>query len=144
MSNYNFFGAPADPLLNPETLDRHIKQLEELRQQLNQAPKSQAATTPKSVWDEISEELNSMTENQKSVLFRDKEYQQRDAEIGAIAAKYQLQLLMPYVLEDSEGKSALEKQLHLIRAKKDNIIKQERSEMEEFLRWKEQNQNQNK
>lgn len=138
MSNYNFFGATTDPLLNPETIDRHIKQLEDLRHQLNQNPKPQPATTPKSVWDEISDELNSMTESQKIVLFRDKEYQQRDQEIAAIAAKYQLQLLMPYVLEDAEGKSTLEKQLHLIRAKKDNIIKQERSEMEEFLRWKEQ------
>lgn len=138
MSNYNFFGASADPLLNPESIDRHIKQLEDLRLQLNQNP--QQATTLKSVWDEISEELNSMTETQKGVLFRDKEYQQRDQEIAAIAAKYQLQLLMPYLLKDTEGKSALEKQLHLIRAKKDNIIKQERSEMEEFLRWKEQKQ----
>lgn len=142
MSNYNFFGATADPLLNPETIDRHIKQLEDLRHQLNQNPKPQQATTPKSVWDEISDELNSMTETQKGVLFRDKEYQQCDKDIATIAAKYQLQLLMPYVLEDAEGKNALEKQLHLIRAKKDNIIKQERSEMEEFLRWKESKQNQ--
>lgn len=137
MSNYNFFGASADPLLNPDTIDRHIKQLEDLRHQLNQEQKPQSATTPKSVWDEISEELSSMTESQKAVLFRDQEYQQRDQEIAAIAAKFQMQLLMPYVLADAEGKSALEKQLYLIRAKKDSIIKQERSEMEEFLRWKE-------
>lgn len=139
MANFNRFAPTQDPLLTPEYMDTQIQQLVELRDQMR---KAQAKTTTpkvanKTVWDEISEELNAMTDSQKEILFRDADYQQTDKEVAMIAARYQMSLLMPYVVEDAEGKKSLEKQLHIIRAKKDAIIKQEQTEREEFLRWKE-------
>lgn len=135
MNNFNIY---ADPLLSPEYMDTQINKLIELRDQMKQAqPKAVAKTAAKTVWDEISEELNAMTDAQKDILFRDTDYQQSDKEVAMIAARYQMSLLMPYVVEDAEGRKSLEKQLHIIRAKKDAIIKQEQSEREEFLRWKE-------
>ena len=119
-------------------MDTQINKLIELRDQMKQAqPKAVVKTATKTVWDEISEELNGMSEAQKEILFRDAEYKQSDSEVAMIAARYQMSILMPYVVEDAEGKKSLEKQLHIIRAKKDAIIKQEQSEREEFLRWKE-------
>lgn len=138
MANFNIFTPAQDPLLSPEYMDTQINKLIELRDQMKQAqPKAVAKTAAKTVWDEISEELNAMTDAQKDILFRDTDYQQSDKEVAMIAARYQMSLLMPYVVEDAEGKKSLEKQLHIIRAKKDAIIKQEQSEREEFLRWKE-------
>lgn len=79
-----------------------------------------------------------MPDTQKQVLFQDPEYQEADQAVAAIAAKYQLSLLMPYVANDEEGKKALERQLILIKAKKDGIAKREYEELAEFRRWKEQ------
>ena len=61
-------------------------------------PKAVAKTAAKTVWDEISEELNAMTDAQKDILFRDTDYQQSDKEVAMIAARYQMSLLMPYVV----------------------------------------------
>lgn len=139
MANFNIFAPTQDPLLTPEYMDSQIQQLVELRDQMRKAQTK--TTTPKvankTVWDEISEELNGMSDSQKEILFRDAEYKQSDKEVAMVAARYQMSLLMPYVVEDAEGKKSLEKQLHIIRAKKDAIIKQEQTEREEFLRWKE-------
>lgn len=136
-----------DPLLSrAETIQRLESQLNELKRQQQvrvqvdmpyQQPQPQQPQQ-KSVWDEISEELNSMPDTQKQVLFQDPEYQEADRAVAAIAAKYQLSLLMPYVANDEEGKKALERQLILIKAKKDGIAKREYEELAEFRRWKEQ------
>ena len=139
MANFNIFTPAQDPLLTPEYMDTQIQQLVELRDQMRKAQTKTATpkTTTRTVWDDITEELNSMTDAQKEILFCDGEYKQSDNEVAMVAARYQMSLLMPYVVEDAEGKKSLEKQLHIIRAKKDAIIKQEQSEREEFLRWKE-------
>lgn len=128
-----------------ETIQRLESQLNELKRQQQvrvqvDMPYQQQPQQPqqKSVWDEISEELNSMPDTQKQVLFQDPEYQEADQAVAAIAAKYQLSLLMPYVANDEEGKKALERQLILIKAKKDGIAKREYEELAEFRRWKEQ------
>lgn len=139
MANFNIFAPTQDPLLTPEYMDTQIQQLVELRDQMRKAQGKTATpkVATKTVWDEISEELNAMSDSQKDILFRDADYQQSDKDVALIAARYQMSLLMPYVVEDVEGKKSLEKQLHIIRAKKDAIIKQEQTEREEFLRWKE-------
>lgn len=143
MANFNIFAPTQDPLLTPEYMDTQIQQLVELRDQMRKAQNKTTApkVATKTVWDEISEELNAMSDSQKEILFRDAEYKQSDNEVAMIAARYQMSLLMPYVVEDAEGKKSLEKQLHIIRAKKDAIIKQEQTEREEFLRWKEKKNN---
>lgn len=92
----------------------------------------------RTVWDDITAELNSMSDSQKQILFADADYQIADRAIAEIASRYQMQILMPYVAADEDGKRMLEQQLHLIKAKKEGIIKREAQELEEFRRWKEQ------
>lgn len=132
-----------DPLLHRnETIQQLEKQLEELKrsQQLRVQVDVPYPTgqNQRTVWDDISDELNGMTESQKGILFSDPEYQQADQMVAAIAAKYQMSLLMPYVAGDEEGKKALERQLLVIKTKKDDIVKRENEELEEFRRWKQQ------
>ena len=144
MSIYN-----GDPLLGGRTtgadplsiadLKNQLARLEQAQQQRVSVsvdmPQQALSLTP-TVWDDIRQELDSMTDTQKALLFQDEEYQERDRQIGQIAARYQMSLLMPYVIGDKDGKRALEAQLHVIREKKDDIVRREAAEQEEFRRWK--------
>lgn len=144
--NINIYSQP-DPLLSPEYMDAHIAKMQEIRdevvarqqQQQQQQAQVQAQQQPKqkTVLDDINEELNSLSESQKKALFGDKDYAKLDEAIAAVAMQYQVQLLMPYVMNDEQGKKLLEKQLLVIRTKKDDIVAAEQAEMEEFRRWKE-------
>lgn len=132
-----------DPLLyKSDTIQQLERQLEDLKRQQQvrvqvDMPYTQTQTQ-RTVWDDITDELNSMSESQKQILFSDAEYQHADQSVAAIAAKYQMSMLMPYVASDAEGKKALETQLLIIRTKKDAIVKREADELAEFRRWKEQ------
>ena len=138
-----------DPLLNNrnyptmpnlEEMQRNLDRMKQEQQRLSiqvDMPAQQQPIQQRSVWDDITEELNSLNDGQKEILFSDPEYRKNDMEIAQTAAKYQMSLLMPYVLSDKDGKKALETQLYMIRAKKEEIIKQEEQERKEFLKWKE-------
>jgi hypothetical protein len=128
-------------------MDAHIARLQEIRnevvarQQNAKAMESTESQQPTNVWDDINEELSSFSDAQKEMLFADADYKQLDMAIAQIAAQYQVQLLMPYVIQDKEGKKLLEKQLLTIRTKKDDIIASEKAEYDEFRRWKEAHKN---
>ena len=142
MANYNFFSDSKDPLLDPSYMDSQIEKMIELRDQMRNRGsrqtqnQQQEAPPEKTVWDEITEELESMSDAQKQMLFADEDYQRADQRIAEIAAGYQMSVLMPYVLGDAEGRKALQVQLSTIRAKKDAIIAREREEYAEFENWK--------
>lgn len=129
----------ADPLSIAD-LKNQLGRLEQLQQQRVNVSVDMPHAIPvqSTVWDDIRQELDSMTDTQKALLFQDSEYQEKDRQIGQIAAKYQMSLLMPYVMGDKDGKRALEAQLHVIREKKDEIVRREAAEQEEFRRWKAQ------
>lgn len=150
-NNISIFQAPTDPLLSPEYMDAHIARLKEIRDEVVARQASNINTQnrkeqpqQKTVWDDINEELSALSESQKEHLFADADYQRLDAAIAQVAAQYQVQLLMPYVLQDTQGKKLLEKQLLTIRTKKDDIIASEKAEMDEFRRWKESKKSKSK
>lgn len=142
-----------DPLLTPSgsyernsvvaDLEQKLEQLKKLeRQRVNvqvdmpSYAEQQPAREQTTVWDDIREEMNGMTETQRQMLAQDEEYRDCDMAISAIAAQLQMQMLMPYILQNKEGKRALERQLVTIRTKKEQIIRAEAQEMAEFHRWK--------
>lgn len=133
-NNISIYQHP-DPLLSPEYMDAQIAKLQEIRNEVV-ARHATAKTEERTVLDDINAEMAELTDSQKEHLFADADYQQLDAAIAQIAAQYQVQLLMPYVLQDKEGKKLLERQLLTIRTKKDDIIAAERAELDEFRKWK--------
>lgn len=150
-NNISIFQAPAaDPLLSPEYMDAHIARLQEIRDEVvahhagKNTQNGEDRSQQKSVWDGINEELSALSDSQKEHLFADADYRRLDAAIAQVAAQYQVQLLMPYVLKDEQGKKLLEKQLLTIRTKKDDIIASEKAEMDEFRRWKESKKSKSK
>ena len=141
--NINIYSQP-DPLLSPEYMDAHIAKMQEIRdevvarqQQQQQAQAQMQQPKQRTVLDDIDEELKGLSDSQKRALYSDKDYAKLDEAIAAVAMQYQVQLLMPYVMNDEQGKKLLEKQLLVIRTKKDDIVAAEQAEMEEFRRWKE-------
>lgn len=135
-NNISIFQHP-DPLLSPEYMDAQIAKLQEIRNEVvARHATAKTEQTQRSVLDDINDEMSELTDSQKEHLFADADYQQLDAAIAQIAAQYQVQLLMPYVLQDKEGKKLLERQLLTIRTKKDDIIAAERAELDEFRKWK--------
>lgn len=143
--NINIYSQP-DPLLSPEYMDAHIAKMQEIRdevvarqqqQQQQQAQAQMQQPKQRTVLDDINEELKGLSDSQKRALYSDKDYAKLDEAIAAVAMQYQVQLLMPYVMNDEQGKKLLEKQLLVIRTKKDDIVAAEQAEMEEFRRWKE-------
>ena len=141
--NINIYSQP-DPLLSPEYMDAHIAKMQEIRdevvarqQQQQQAQAQMQQPKQRTVLDDIDEELKGLSDSQKRALYGDKDYAKLDEAIAAVAMQYQVQLLMPYVMNDEQGKKLLEKQLLVIRTKKDDILAAEQAEMEEFRRWKE-------
>lgn len=133
-NNISIYQHP-DPLLSPEYMDAQIAKLQEIRNEVV-SRHSTAKTEEHTVLDDINAEMAELTDSQKEHLYADADYQQLDTAIAQIAAQYQVQLLMPYVLQDKEGKKLLEKQLLTIRTKKDDIIAAERAELDEFRKWK--------
>lgn len=138
--NNSFQNIP-DPILSPEYMEAQIDRMAEIRdrlikqrQQVQAEPRQEEHST--TVWDDIREELSGLNDTQKAMLFADEDYKRNDEAIAVIAAQYQLQALMPYVMNDPEGQKLLERQLHLIKAKKDSIIKAEQEEMQAFRVWK--------
>lgn len=126
-----------DPLLSPEYMDAHIARLQELRDEVIARQKNTPTAEPeRTVLDDINAELAELSDSQKERLFADADYKQLDVAIAQIAAQYQAQLLMPYVLQDKEGKKLLERQLLTIRTKRDDIVAMERAELDEFRKWK--------
>lgn len=118
-------------------MDAQIAKLQEIRNEVvARHATAKAEQTERTVLDDINAEMAELTDSQKEHLFADVDYKQLDAAIAQIAAQYQVQLLMPYVLQDKEGKKLLERQLLTIRTKKDDIIAAERAELDEFRKWK--------
>lgn len=131
-----------DPLLSPEYFDEQIDRMREIRNRIarQQTHQDQPQTNQnqKNVWDEIREEIEGLSDTQRRMLFADEDYKRNDVAIAEVAARYQIQVLMPYVLGDQEGKNLLERQLHLIRAKKDSLKQAEEEELEAFRVWREE------
>ena len=131
-----------DPLLSPEYFDEQIDRMREIRNRIarQQTHQDQPQTNQnqKNVWDEIREEIEGLSDTQRRMLFADEDYKRNDEAIAEVAARYQIQVLMPYVLGDQEGKNLLERQLHLIRAKKDSLKQAEEEELEAFRVWREE------
>lgn len=99
-------------------LDNQIQQLNIAKNQIQSQLNNPAQTNQKqfteqkiNLWDEIDKEVNSLNNDQQSILAKDK------------------------VANSSRGKELLEKQLNNIRTKKDSIIEEANRELELFKKF---------
>ena len=134
------FNIGYDPILaNPFSPGQGYYQEIENRMQYLQEMKSrmeQRSTLAPTIWNTIDSEINSLTDEQKSILFSDKRYIEIDTQLKQLVQQFLIDSVK-YKIEQSEiGKSLLQKQLEYIRSNKQAIVTESNKKLELFEKFK--------
>ena len=136
--NFNIGGN--SPFLATNTVEQNIALINQQVAQLNAIKnKLSGINTPveggMKIWEEIDKELASLTDEQKEILSKDKNYMLYHNEFENLIQTALIDSIKNKVAESKEGKTLLEKQLLTIKDKKKEIINQSNKEMEIFKRF---------
>lgn len=139
-----------DPLLGTTTigatiedqlqfLEKQKQLLETARQrQLQQLPQhAQPQVQQKLIWDEIDNEIEPMTDEQKNMLFKDEDYVETYNKLQSMVQAEILSLVKARIENTQEGKELLSNQLKIVKKLKGKIIDTTNREMEMFRRFRE-------
>lgn len=124
-----------DPLLGTTTigttiedqlqfLEKQKQLLENARQrQLQQLPQpAQPQVQQKLIWDEIDNEIEPMTDEQKNMLFKDEDYVETYNKLQSMVQAEILSLVKARIENTQEGKELLSNQLKIVKKLKGKII----------------------
>ena len=120
-----------------DDLDLQIQNMENYKKKLQQIKDMQNQNNIKLIWDDIDAEVSPLTEEQKSLLFRDSEYAEIYTRINEIVQKELLNLVKYRIESTSEGKDLLSQQLRIVKRLKNDIINETNKEIELFKKFKE-------
>lgn len=142
---YQFNLNGADPLLttynqNPSNyaaeLEAKIAQMQQLKEQLeNRVIPNQNIPRQRILFDEINTEVSALTKQQKEILFNDKEYAENEYAIQSLIQEELINLVKFKLQSTEKGKQLLEKQLNLVKAKKESIVKESDKELDIFKKF---------
>lgn len=126
-----------DPLSNPlQDIDTQVQLMETYKNRLQQLKASQNQSI-KLIWNDIDNEINSMTEEQKSRLFNNEEYIEIYNQIQSKVQFELLNLVKAKIEGTPEGKELLQRQLSILKKLKIKIVEETNREMELFRKFKE-------
>lgn len=120
-----------------DDLDLQIQNMENYKKKLQQIKDMQSQNNSKLIWDDIDAEVSPLTDEQKSLLFRDSEYTEIYTKINEIVQKELLNLVKYRIESTSEGKDLLSQQLRIVKRLKNDIINETNKEIELFKKFKE-------
>lgn len=131
-----------DPLLGSSivgnNIDEQLQLLEKYKQNLETAKQlKQNQVASKLLWDDIDNEIISLTEDQKEKLFQDEDYIECYNKIQLIVQSELLNLVKTKIESTPEGKELLQSQLKLVKKLKTRIIEETNRELEMFKKFKE-------
>lgn len=127
-----------DPMLTSiDNMDAQIQMMESYMRRLKQAKEVQTQAPAKLIWDDIDNEINPMTEDQKNMLLQDEDYLETYTKIQNMVQIELLNLVKKRIESTEEGKDLLERQLKIVRKLKGKIIQETNKEMEIFRRFRE-------
>lgn len=136
-----------DPLLSGSmvgnSLDEQLQLIEKYKQNLEAAKQLRQQTQPIQpiqqtvIWDEIDAEINSMSDDQKSRMFKDNDYTDIYNRIQEMVQVEVLNLVRGKIEATPEGKELLREQLNIVKKLKDKIIQETNREMEMFRKFRE-------
>lgn len=131
-----------DPLLGSSivgnNIDEQLQLLEKYKQNLETAKQlKQNQVVSKLLWDDIDNEIISLTEDQKEKLFQDEDYIECYNKIQLIVQSELLNLVKTKIEGTLEGKELLQSQLKLVKKLKTRIIEETNKELEMFKKFKE-------
>lgn len=114
-------------------IDQRMKELESMRDSYNKQIHPQENNN--SLWNKIDLEIQSLTTDQRNILFSAEEYIRIDNQLKALVQEALINSVKG-VIENSEvGNKLLNQQLNLIRNNKDRIIAEANKEVEVFKKF---------
>lgn len=124
-------------LNNLDDLDTQIQKMELYRQRLKQLKEQQPQIQNRSlIWDEIDQEINPMSTEQKNRLLNNQEYLEIYNELQGIVQTELINLVKAKIESTERGKDLLSRQLKIVRKLKSKIIEDTDREMEIFKKFK--------
>lgn len=136
------FNFKYDPILeNPfrseidynKEIDERVRQLQLMKDKYNSTVKQTIQS--ESLWNKIDNEIKSLNDDQRNILFNDKNYISIDTQLK-ILVQEALVNSVKNVIENSEiGNKLLIQQLNLIKTNKDKIIAESNRELETFKKF---------
>jgi hypothetical protein len=125
-----------DPLLQQNEYAGRLEQLRQMQAELEQAKRQQVhgapAATP--IWDEISRQMEELTEAEESAIRQDREFIQSEQHIMAIVNQEYMRAMRPIVEGTKEGREALESHLALLKVIRKRAKQESARSLDE---WKE-------
>lgn len=136
------FNFKYDPILeNPfrskidynREIDERVRQLQLMKDKYNSTIKQ--TTQSESLWNKIDNEIKSLNNDQRNILFSDKNYISIDTQLKILVQEALVNSVKD-VIENSEiGNKLLTQQLNLIKTNKDKIIAESNRELETFKKF---------
>jgi hypothetical protein len=122
-----------DPMMSTiDNLDAQIQMYQNKLQQLRAAQ-----VTQKLLWDEIDNEVQPMSFEQRERLLQDKDYADNYNELQELVQRELLNLVKGRIENTERGKEILSSQLKIVKRLKTKIINDTNKEMEMFMKFKE-------
>ena len=135
----NQFILGGDSMLNSnlDDIDSQIQRMELYRQRLKQlkeqSQSNQTQPSQKSIiWDQIDQEINPMTDEQKNRLLQDQEYITNYNELQNLVQMELLNLVKAKIENTDRGQELLKNQLKRVKQLKSKIIDDTNREMQLF------------
>lgn len=126
---------PYTPMDMTEELDRRIQYLQNQKEQFATIQQNTNASQ-KSLWIEIDNEIRSLNEEQRTLLFQDKTYMGIDTELQFLVQQAIIESVKSVVEKSPRGKELLQNQLNYIKSSKDAIIRESNRKYEIFEKFK--------
>lgn len=125
---------PYNPVDMTEELDRKIQYLQAQREQFTAIQQNNISN--KSLWVDIDNEIRSLNEEQRTLLFQDKTYMEIDTELQFLIQQAMIESVKSVVEKSPRGKELLQNQLNYIKSNKATIIKESNRKYEIFEKFK--------
>ena len=114
-------------------LQDQIDYLEQLKSDIDNRTKQ--LPRKENVWDYIDNEVASLNDDQKKILFNDDKYKEYDAQLQGIIQKELIGLVKDRIASSSTGKQLLSDMFNYIKTVKPNIIAEANKDLELFKKF---------
>lgn len=114
-------------------LQDQIDYLEQLKSDIDNRTKQ--LPRKENVWDYIDNEVASLNDDQKKILFEDIKYKEYDMQLQSIIQKELINLVKDKIASSSTGKQLLSDMFNYIKTVKPNIIAEANKDLELFKKF---------
>lgn len=126
----NPLGNPPNPM---DDIDTQIERMRLYKERMSKYQQPQTTL----IWDSIDNEVNPLTNEQKSRLMQDPEYAETNNELQLMVQAELLNLVKGRIENTNKGKDLLNRQLKIVKKIKNKVVEATNREMEMFMAFRE-------